>query len=135
MKNGIAKQIMSGYGDLRKSEKKAADYILKNMEQAAELSIDRLAEAAKVSQPTVLRMLRAFGFSGYKDFKYQLVSELAQSEDGRSHQESASDRYLQCGEFRRCGAGSAGEASLSRPAVQIFQRFLLSEDLSGKPDG
>ena len=77
MKNGIAKQIMSGYGDLRKSEKKAADYILKNMEQAAELSIDRLAEAAKVSQPTVLRMLRA---SGYKDFKYQLVSELAQSE-------------------------------------------------------
>ena len=65
MKNGIAKQIMSGYGDLRKSEKKAADYILKNMEQAAELSIDRLAEAAKVSQPTVLRMLRAFGFSGY----------------------------------------------------------------------
>ena len=80
MKNGIAKQIMSGYGDLRKSEKKAADYILKNMEQAAELSIDRLAEAAGVSQPTVLRMLRAFGFSGYKDFKYQLVSELAQSE-------------------------------------------------------
>ena len=80
MKNGIAKQIMSGYGDLRKSEKKAADYILKNMERAAELSIDRLAEAAGVSQPTVLRMLRAFGFSGYKDFKYQLVSELAQSE-------------------------------------------------------
>ena len=205
MKNGIAKQIMSGYGDLRKSEKKAADYILKNMEQAAELSIDRLAEAAGVSQPTVLRMLRAFGFSGYKDFKYQLVSELAQSEaeqqgeaepmfgytlrkqdtleeipsymtataagmmeetlknfsvflhdchgggddggdfeelfrqdlseDGRSHQESASDRYLQCGEFRRCGAGFAGEASLSRPAVQIFQRFILSEDISGKADG
>lgn len=80
MKNGIAKQIMSGYGDLRKSEKKAAEYILKNMEQAAELSIDRLAEAAGVSQPTVIRMLRAFGFSGYKDFKYQLVSELAQSE-------------------------------------------------------
>ena len=36
MKNGIAKQIMSGYGDLRKSEKKAADYILKHMEQAEE---------------------------------------------------------------------------------------------------
>ena len=80
MKNGITKQIMAGYGDLRRSEKKAADYIMKNMEQAAELSIDRLAEAAEVSQPTVLRMLRALGFSGYKDFRYQLVSELAQSE-------------------------------------------------------
>ena len=80
MKNGIAKQITSGYGDLRKSEKRAADYILRHMEQAAELSIDRLAEAAEVSQPTVLRMLRSLGFSGYKDFKYQLVSELAAAE-------------------------------------------------------
>lgn len=80
MKNGIVKQITAGYGDLRKSEKRAADYILRHMEQAAELSIDRLAEAAEVSQPTVLRMLRSLGFSGYKDFKYRLVSEMAQSE-------------------------------------------------------
>lgn len=80
MKNGIVKQITAGYGDLRKSEKRAADYILRHMEQAAGLSIDRLAEAADVSQPTVLRMLRSLGFSGYKDFKYRLVSELAQSE-------------------------------------------------------
>lgn len=79
MKNGIVKQITAGYGDLRKSEKRAADYILRHMELAAGLSIDRLAKAADVSQPTVLRMLRSLGFTGYKDFKYQLVSELAQS--------------------------------------------------------
>lgn len=80
MKNGITKQIMAGYGDLRKSEKKAADYILDHMEDAAEASIDRLAKAADVSQPTVLRMLRALGFKGYKDFKYRLVAELASAE-------------------------------------------------------
>ena len=80
MKNGIVKQITAGYGDLRKSEERAADYILRHMEQAAGLSTDRLAEAADVSQPTVLRMLRSLGFSGYKDFKYRLVSEMAQSE-------------------------------------------------------
>ena len=79
MKNGIVKQITAGYGDLRKSEKRAADYILRHMELAAGLSIDRLAKAADVSQPTVLRMLRSLGFTGYKDFKYQLVSELARS--------------------------------------------------------
>lgn len=79
MKNGIVKQITASYGDLRKSEKRAADYILRHMELAAGLSIDRLAKAADVSQPTVLRMLRSLGFTGYKDFKYQLVSELAQS--------------------------------------------------------
>ena len=37
MKNNIAVQIGSGYGDLRKSEKQAADYILNHMEEAAEL--------------------------------------------------------------------------------------------------
>ena len=77
MKNGITRQIMAGYGDLRKSEKKAADYILDHLEEAAGASIDRLAKAAEVSQPTVLRTLRALGFRGYKDFKYRLVSELA----------------------------------------------------------
>ena len=44
MKNNIAVQIGSGYGDLRKSEKQAADYILNHMEEAAELPLDRLAQ-------------------------------------------------------------------------------------------
>lgn len=39
MKNKITKQIEAGYGDLRKSEKQAADYILAHMEEAAELSL------------------------------------------------------------------------------------------------
>ena len=40
---------------------------------------NRLAAAAKVSQPTVLRMLKSLGYKGYKDFRYQLVAELAKS--------------------------------------------------------
>lgn len=59
MKNNITAQIESGYEDLRKSEKQAADYILDHLEAAAELPLNRLAEAADVSQPTVLRMLKA----------------------------------------------------------------------------
>lgn len=79
MKNRIERQIKTGYGDLRKSEKQAADYILSNMDEAADLPLDRLASCAKVSQPTVLRMLRSLGFDGYKDFRYQLVAELARA--------------------------------------------------------
>ena len=63
--------IESGYADLRKSEKQAADYILDHMDQVPEMPLDRLAKAAKVSQPTVLRMLKALGYDGYKDFRYQ----------------------------------------------------------------
>ena len=82
MKNKITKRIESGYGDLRPSEKQAADYILEQLEQIPDLPIDRLAKAAGVSQPTVLRMLKALGYKGYKDFRYQLVAELAKSGTG-----------------------------------------------------
>ncbi len=51
------------------------------MEEVADLPLDRLAYSAKVSQPTVLRMLKALGFNGYKDFRYQLVAELARETD------------------------------------------------------
>lgn len=73
----IRKQIEKGYADLRRSEKLAADYVLEHMEQISDLSIDRLAHNAGVSQPTVLRMLRSAGFSDYRDFCYRLVAELA----------------------------------------------------------
>lgn len=79
MKNNITTQIKSGYADLRKSEKQAADYILLHMKETAELPLDRLAREAKVSQPTVLRMLKSLGYGGYRDFRYQLVAELAKS--------------------------------------------------------
>ena len=79
MKNSITKQIESGYADLRRSEKQAADYILDHLEQVPDEPIDRLAKAAGVSQPTILRMLKSLGYKGYKDFRYQLVAELAKS--------------------------------------------------------
>ena len=79
MRNKIETQIKTGYADLRRSEKLAADYILEHLGEAADMPLDRLADSAGVSQPTVLRMLKALGFDGYKDFRYQLVAELAKS--------------------------------------------------------
>lgn len=81
--NNIRKQIEKGYADLRRSEKIAADYVLDHIELIPDLSIDRLAHSAGVSQPTVLRMLKSAGFSGYRDFCYQLVAELAKKEEPR----------------------------------------------------
>lgn len=82
MENRIKRQIESKYADLRKSEKQAADYILEHMKNVPEMPLDYLADEADVSQPTVIRMLKALGFAGYKDFRYQLVAELARSASG-----------------------------------------------------
>ena len=118
MKN-IRKQIEKGYADLRRSEKLAADYILDHIEQIPDLSIDRLADNAGVSQPTVLRMLKSLGFSGYRDFCYQLVGELAQKE--KVPEECQVDRYLRRGKFRSNGSGSSDKTSLPGTAMQAFQ--------------
>ena len=93
MKNNIMTQIESGYANLRKSEKQAADYILDHMDQAQDLPLDRLAKAAGVSQPTVLRMLKALGYKGYKDFRYHLVAELAKSGEKEKADEQPQPMY------------------------------------------
>ena len=79
MKRKIELKIEACYGDLLPSEKRAADYILEHMEEVKTLPLDRLAERCQVSQPTVMRMIKALGFGGYREFRYAVVEEFAQS--------------------------------------------------------
>ncbi|MCH1982806.1 MurR/RpiR family transcriptional regulator [Ruminococcus sp. OA3] len=76
-KNHVLHSIEKGYQDLRPSEKKAADYITDHLEEVRKLSLDKLAKSCKVSQPTILRMLKALGYEGYKAFQYDIVEGMA----------------------------------------------------------
>ena len=78
MEREIGLWIKAHYGELRPSEKKVADYILEHMEELRTLSIDRLAVLCQVSQPTVMRTIRALGYDGYRDFHYAVIEQLAQ---------------------------------------------------------
>lgn len=93
MEGSIRRRIEAGFADLRKSEKQAADYVLKHMDQVRELSLDRLAKEAGVSQPTVLRMLKSLGYPGYREFRYQLVAELARTDGGTEGREQMQFMY------------------------------------------
>lgn len=77
MEHKMEMEIKKRYGDLRSSEKKAADYILKHMDDVQKMSLRSLSKACGVSQPTVIRMVRAVGFEGYKEFKTALIMEMA----------------------------------------------------------
>ena len=81
MENEISLRIQAAYGDLRPSEKRVADHILEHMEELRSLSIDQLAKRCGVSQPTVVRMIKAMGFGGYKELRYAAVEELEKKED------------------------------------------------------
>ncbi|MFT3962949.1 MurR/RpiR family transcriptional regulator [Propionivibrio sp.] len=65
--------ISQKYPDLRKSEMKVADYVLKKAEDVIHFSVSQLAEQARVSDPTVIRFCRALGFKGFQDFKIHLA--------------------------------------------------------------
>ena len=78
--NEIRWLIKSKYGDLRKSEKRSADYILEHLEEVPQLSIEKLAKKCEVSEPTIMRLVKALGYGGYSEFRYAIVSAKAKEE-------------------------------------------------------
>ena len=74
--------IREKYSSLRKSEKKAADFLLHFQGEGRELTLEQFADGAGVSQPTVLRFIRALGYQGFKDFRYELVKDERGKENG-----------------------------------------------------
>ena len=71
----VKQKIQNIYAALRPSERKVADYILSCQVKAGELLIEELAREAKVSQPTVVRFVKAVGYKSFKDFKYAMLQE------------------------------------------------------------
>ena len=65
----VINAIELGHSELRKSERKVADYILQQPDQVIHLRIVDLAQQAGVSEPTVVRFCRAIGCDGFQDFK------------------------------------------------------------------
>lgn len=62
-------RIKGAYAVLRPSEQKVADAILRQSGEVPKMTIGQLAEQAGVSEPTVIRCVRALGFRGYREFK------------------------------------------------------------------
>lgn len=68
----IRERIDHVYPSLRPAERAVARYIRDHVEQAADLTVGQLANAAHVSQPTVIRFSRKLGFGGYRELRYVL---------------------------------------------------------------
>ncbi|MFI8744349.1 MurR/RpiR family transcriptional regulator [Pseudomonas sp. NPDC077186] len=87
----LLEQIQSRLEDLNKAERKVAEVILHDPQQATRLSIAALAQAAQVSEPTVNRFCRSFGVNGYPELKMQLAQSLASGAAYVSQAVSADD--------------------------------------------
>ncbi|MER2111778.1 MAG: MurR/RpiR family transcriptional regulator [Solibacillus isronensis] len=73
MENSI-ERIRSGMELLKPAERNVALYILNHLDDVIRMPIAVLAEKAKTSEATIVRMCRALNFSGFKDLKLSIAS-------------------------------------------------------------
>ncbi len=75
----LTQKIRDTIDNMRKSERKVAEYVLGNPADIIHMRIVDLATQADVSEPTVVRFCRAIGCEGFQDFKLSLAQQLASS--------------------------------------------------------
>jgi RpiR family transcriptional regulator, carbohydrate utilization regulator len=69
-------RIKGVYDSLKAADKRLADYILQNVEKAVNLTIEELAESSNSSYATISRFCKKIGFSGFKEFKSNLINDI-----------------------------------------------------------
>lgn len=77
----IIEEIQAAFPKLRKSEQKAASYMLNNTEKMENISLGKMAKEANVSEATVIRMLKAVGYKSFKEIKIAFVEERMKSNE------------------------------------------------------
>lgn len=83
--------VRSLYASLTKSERKVAETLLKDPQQALYATVSDLAEASGVGETTVLRFCREMGFRSYQEFRLVLSRDLMRPEEHLSGFEIAQD--------------------------------------------
>lgn len=72
----FVEQIQKKYHYMAGRTRRVADYILKNPRNVVYMSITELAEACEVSEPTITRLCRSIGLSGYQELKFTISKEM-----------------------------------------------------------
>jgi DNA-binding MurR/RpiR family transcriptional regulator len=70
-------RIRSSLLSIPESEKKVAEWILKNPDQVLSLSMAQIAHECRVSDTTVLRLCRDIGLQGFTDLKISIAQDIA----------------------------------------------------------
>ena len=69
-------------GTLTKNETKACDLILDDLKLVQNFSIQELSDRIGVTKTTIMRFAQKMGYSGYSEFKYDLINYVNSLEKG-----------------------------------------------------
>ena len=119
-------QIISEcYKDLTKSEKKIANYIRKNQEEAAFLSAGEVGKRLNLSEATLVRFARSLGFDGYPAMREALQENFRRRVTHSSRLRSRLDDLREAGDvFTRV---TVTEIDYLTQALQTVDREALHQ--------
>lgn len=118
----VRERLQRVQSDLSRSEQRIATRLLENYPLAGFGSLASLAESARVSPPTVLRLLDKLGFASYPAFREQVHVELAELLGGTpSHPD---DHEVIEAENRICDAVSTTLRSADTDALDTAAQLL-----------
>lgn len=76
MSNSLLQQIVREQEEMKPAELRIAHFVSQAPGDVIHMSMASLAERCAVSDPTIVRFCRRFGFNGYQDFKLSLAQSL-----------------------------------------------------------
>jgi len=79
MAESLLLRIVQETEDMGSAELRVARFVSANPGEVIHMSMARLSEQCDVSDPTIMRFCRRFGFQGYQDFKLNLAQSLVPS--------------------------------------------------------
>lgn len=97
----VAERIRLTFGSLTAAERRIGQILLSNYPVAGLKTVQSLAERAEVSPATIVRFIKAIGFSGFRQFQDTLRDEVALRGHSTLSQTTNSDRVEH---LRKAGA-------------------------------
>jgi RpiR family transcriptional regulator, carbohydrate utilization regulator len=73
--------IKDNYDEIFSAEKKVADFVLENPQEAVNATVSELAKASGVSDATVVRMCHHLGYKGYYQFRIMLAKDIGRNNE------------------------------------------------------
>ncbi|MFT5101791.1 MAG: RpiR family carbohydrate utilization transcriptional regulator [Flavobacterium sp.] len=91
MQHSMHERIERQLPNLSKSERRVGEWIVANIGRAIDAPIMEVADAAGVSEPTVIRFCRSMGVSGFRELRTHLIAAQQRPESYLHHDVSAAD--------------------------------------------
>lgn len=79
MATSLLQRVLQESDDMGAAERRVARFVSANPGEVIHMSMARLSQECEVSDPTIMRFCRRFGFQGYQDFKLHLAQSLVPS--------------------------------------------------------